>query len=249
MRKNIELENAELARLNTAGIVLEHLDVLKAEHDEAKAALERQIQEARVRWADEEAEYKKAFALRKQADAEERARVDESNKYQTLMQRRAENDKFAEEIRVARLNEQTRSELIQKDWNRREEDLKLREKEFNDAKAAIQNHAAEIDKAVKSAVAIAESRLSREHAHAMSLISKDMETAKLLFENEKKSLTEALAQERSIVAALRADVMAANTKAAEIAQKALDASSGQTALAAVQKFASETGTNGSTRKS
>ena len=238
VKTNIDLEAKELTKLYGARVILEHLDVLKAEHDEQKAALEKEILEARTKNAEDWNATKKERE-REQADYE----------YTTKQTRKADLDAWNEQVRVRNIQELARQDQLQKIWAQREDELKLREKELIDLRAAVAGHLGEIEKAVKQAVAIESNRLTRDHNHAKELLEKDRTSEKALYEADKKALTEQNARLTKLNEELQIALKEANQKNAEIATKALESTSSREALTTLQTTLKDAGVNGSIRKS
>ena len=238
VKTNIDLEAKELTKLYGARVILEHLDVLKAEHDEQKAALEKEILEARTKNAEDWNATKKERE-REQADYE----------YTTKQTRKADLDAWNEQVRVRNIQELARQDQLQKIWAQREDELKLREKELIDLRAAVAGHLGEIEKAVKQAVAIENNRLTRDHNHAKELLEKDRASEKALYEADKKALTEQNARLTKLNEELQIALKEANQKNAEIATKALESTSSREALTTLQTTLKDAGVNGSIRKS
>lgn len=238
IKENIDLESKDIDRLYGIRVLSEHLDVLKAEHDEAKAALEKEILEQRAWWKEEKAR-----------EDRERIRNNEDYAYKLAQSQQLANDAWESTIRARNVQEQTRMEVFEKNWRQREDELKLREKELTDLRALVAAHPTQLDAEVKKAVAIESNRLTRDHKHATELLEKDRASEKALYESDKKALTEQLAAAKKLNEELTLSLASAHTKNADIATKALEASSGQAALSAVQNFAKDQGNNGPAKRS
>jgi colicin import membrane protein len=249
VKANIELESADLQRLYGHRVVLEHLDVLMAEHDEKKAALEKEIADVRLQWDTDQA-FHAAHELELDEELKKsRSREAAEYQYRTHQQRRADEDSFLEDLRVRKNTERDRREVLEKEWAARSATLLAAEQELTALRTAVASHPNEIDKATKQAAAIEANRLTREHAHAFALLERDRASEKALAAADKASLEQALARANKLVEELTASLASAHAKNAEIATKALDASSGASALSAVQSFAKDVANGGSAKRS
>lgn len=249
VKATIQLEIDELQRLYGQRVILEHLDVLLAEHDEKKLALEKEIELANLQWEEVQTLHRKNEEEWSASIRVRREREEAEHAYKTAQAHRAAEDAFQEEMRVRKAYERDRKESLEKDWDIRSEALKLAEQELTNLRAAVAAHPAELDKAGKQAEAITANRLTRDHQHAMQLLERDRASEKALAAADKASLEQALARANKLNEELTTSLASAHAKNAEIATKALDASSGASALAAVQNFAKDAANGGSTKRS
>jgi hypothetical protein len=238
IKENIAIESEELERRYGAGVILEHLDVLLAQHDEKKQALADEIAAARAKWAEELAQ-----------QAKDRQRDADDFNYRTAQERKTNNDAWNEQLRLRGIAEQERVSALEKSWAAREEELKLREKELTDLRTAVAGHQAEIAKAVKAAESILENRLTKDHTHAMQLLEKDRASEKALAVSELAAKDQTIVRLQKLNEELQVALTEANKKNVEIATKALEASSDKAALAAVQNFAKDQSNGGSVKRS
>lgn len=249
VKATIQLEIDELQRLYGQRVILEHLDVLMAEHDEKKLELEKEIAAARVVWDQQRIEMQKNDEEYLTSLQTARHREDAEYQYKTAQTRRTTEDAFQEELRLRKAHERDRKETLEKDWAARTAILAAAEQELTNLRAAVAAHPAELDKAGKQAEAITANRLTRDHQHAMQLLERDRASEKALAAADKASLEQALARANKLNEELTTSLASAHAKNAEIATKALDASSGASALAAVQNFAKDAANGGSTKRS
>lgn len=238
IKENISIESEELERLYGARVISEHLDVLIAEHDEKKQALDKEVAETRAKWAEERVAAEMA-----------RTREESEFNYKRTQERKATDDSWKETLRLRYIDEENRRLQLEKIWGQREEALKAQESELVDLRAKAQGFQAELDKAVKTAESVVANRLIKDHTHAMQLLEKDRAGEKALYEADKKSLSEALAREQSLTIALRAELAEASKKNTEIATKALESTSSREALTTLQTSLKDSGLNGGQKRS
>jgi DNA repair exonuclease SbcCD ATPase subunit len=245
----IAIRKEELERLHGVDVVASSLDVLLAEHEERKQALEKEISDARLSWQQEQVAHNQLLRERNETTEKQRAREEIEFKYQLSQKRRGDEDAWNEQVRTRNRAEQDRIEQLNKSWLQREEALAAQEKEVADLRAAVAAHPEQLKKETDKQVAIVTNSLAREHKHTIEMLTHEANSKVQLLSSE-------LAQERKTVTALttqvaelQAKLADANQKVTEVATKALESASGQSALAAVQKFASESSTNGPSKRS
>lgn len=249
VKANIALEAAELERLHGVRLISEHLDVVRAEHDEQVEELQKSIVEQRERWEQEKLLHTRATAEANAEQEKTRRREHDEYVYQTNQQRKLATDSFNEAIRTKMLEEQKRQRDLNDTWEAREKELATHEVELISLRAAVAAHQEELNKAVSKAVAIETHRLTKDHSHEKAFLEQDKKNILALHESEKASLNSALTASKKLVEDLTASLASAHAKNAEIATKALEASSGSAALAAVQNFAKDQGANGPAKRS
>ncbi len=249
IKDNIAQEKEVMVRLHGAKIIAEHLDVLKAEHDEAVEILNKQIADKRAAWAEEQ-------TLRERQDAEYKDNLNKSRQreahdyqYSVTAARKSEHDRFAEELRVLRLNEKIKTEELEKSWTNREAELKAREQELVTLRDTAQKMPQLIEAEANKRVGAATSVLKKDHEHELTILKHQMASTNQLHESEKKALLEANARLEKLNVELQTALALAHSKNVEVANKALDATSNQKALDAVQTLIKDQGTNGPVKRS
>lgn len=249
IKQNIALEVEELTRLYGVDTVQAHLDVLIAQHDEKKQALEDESAAQRALWVEEKKNTLKLEAEFKSELAKERQREKDAYDYKTAQDQKTAQDAFNEEMRIKKAGERDRQEELNKSWAAREEALKLREKELADLKAAVENFPKQLEAEANKRVGAATGAMKKDHEHEISLLKVGAQSDKALLEAQIKSLNDALEREKTLSTALRTELAMANQKNAEIATKALDSTSSRELATTLQAALKDQSNGGSARKS
>lgn len=233
----VKVETEELTRLHGVETVQAHLDVLQAQHDEKRQALESNVVMLQQAWEQEKRDILKA-----------REREAVEYKYQLDQERKIERDRFNEDMRIARHNEKLRTEEFDKKLAEHQKVVAAAEQELQELRTLKTNLPVELEKAEKKGAAIATGNLSKDFVHEKQLLERDRMSEKSLYEADKRGYVEQVGRLTKLNEELQVALTEANKKNVEIATKALEASSDKAALAAVQNFAKDQN-NGSTKRS
>jgi colicin import membrane protein len=238
LREAITVERADLEQLHGKEIVAASLDALLAQYDEKRRELEASIQQTRADWNREQLEHE-----------QEREREEEKYQYELKQSHRQQQDRFQESLRVEAVAERDRKEQLEKGWALREEGLRKAETELVSLREQVAAHPEVLRKAVEKEVAIVGNTLKKDHAHEVALLKNNFEAASSVLKGE-LAAQQRLAQQQAVqIAELTTKLEAAYTKVQETAAKALDATNGQAALQAVQRFAETNGSSTSKTRS
>jgi colicin import membrane protein len=245
----IAIREAVLERLHGVDVVASAIDTLLEQHQQTKEKLETEIAETRLHWAKERD--KQADHQEEERIATETAREREQTEYTYKVQqtRRDDHDRWQEQLRIRQREEQTRQEQLIKNWNDRETTLKAQEAEITKLKTDAAEWPVKLEKEVAQKVAIATNTVKRDYEHQIQLLNKDAASKEALATQEITTLRHARQQAEEQIAQLQTKLAEASQRVTEVAQKALESASGQSALAAVQKFASESSSNGPSKRS
>lgn len=245
----IKIRKEELEQLHGKDVVASAIDVLLDDYTEKRLSLEKEIREARDSWQQEQQQHNQLLRERNETTQKAREREEIEYKYQLSQKRRADEDVWSEQLKQRQRAEQARQEDLNKLWQQREDTLKAQENEVTTLRSTVAAYPEQLKKEVEKHVAIATNSLARDHRHQTEILQHEANSKVQLLSSE-------LAQERKVTAALEKQVQEltaklaeATTKVTEVATKALEASSGQSALAAVQNFARESGSNGPSKRS
>jgi chromosome segregation ATPase len=230
----IQLKTEELAGLHGKDVAASAIDVLVAEYDRKKADLQAEMERLQKEIAETRAQ--SAAELKAEQDAAElaRKRAEEEYGYNIQIQRKKEQDAFAEQLRVQSAAERDRKEKLEKDWATREEALKLREKELEDLRKQVADFPAVLKKEADAAAAIAGNRVKNDWEMKFTLAQKDAETAQRVACMEITSLKDINAKQAQAIQTLQSELAEAKRQVQAIAEKALESASGARALAEVQ---------------
>jgi colicin import membrane protein len=230
----IQLKTDELAELHGKDIAASAVDVLVAEYDRKKEELQAEMERLQKEIADTRTKFATDLAAERDALEVARKRAEEEYTYNTQLQRKKEQDAFAEQLRQQAATERDRKEKLEKDWATREEALKLREKELEDLRKQVADFPSVLKKETDTAAAIAGNRVKSEWEMKFTLAQKDAETSQRVSIMEIASLKETNAKQAQAIQALQTELAEAKRQVQAIAEKALESASGARALAEVQ---------------
>jgi hypothetical protein len=216
-------------------------DDLKQHHDIAVTAatadeLEAAIIAQRKDWDGEQAEKKRLFAEQQSERNKTWKREEEEYQYKLAMEHRKQEDAFRALMEQQQKTNRDKQEELTKQWNEREGELKKRENEFAELKAFKEAAPEMVKKQVNQEVAIATNSVKKEYETKMTLASKDAETDKRLFEQERASLTAQATKYQAQIEDLNNKLEQAQRDAKDIAAKALESASGRATTEALQRL-------------
>lgn len=230
----IQLKTEELNGLHGKDVAASAIDLLVAEYDKKKAELQEEMERLQKEIADTRAKSAQEQAAEREAAEVARKRLEEEYAYNIQLQRKKEQDAFAEQLRQQSATERDRKEKLEKDWATREEALKLREKELEELRGKVADFPLMLKKETDAAAAIAGNRVKGEWEVKFTLAQKDAETAQRVASMEIASLKEANAKQAQALQTLQSELADAKRQVQTIAEKALESASGARALAEVQ---------------
>jgi predicted amino acid-binding ACT domain protein len=246
VQRAVILEREELEELHGKDVIASSIDVLLAQHAEQEKQLEQQITVKRQQWNEEQAVHQKEQRAYQENLVLVRQRDEDEHQYATGQRRRAEQDKFDEQLRLKERASRERQELLEKGWTAREEGLKAREKEFNDAltkAAALEIENKKLDGQVSQLGATL-----RDAKHATALEKAAMDQKLALEVQKNVALETARSTLAEQVVKLTAQLEAARESVKEIATKSVEGASGRLALSELKDTLASQSANGPTRK-
>jgi chromosome segregation ATPase len=236
LKEGISALHEELEGLHGKDVLATSLDTLVAEHEAKKAQLAQETAEARNLWTEEDRTHSRMVQERNAETQKARTREEDEYRYKTTQQRKNEQDQFVEALRETRASEARRVEALERQWAEREASLKTREQELVDLKAKVEAFPKELDAEVKKQTAIVANVLNKDHKHETELLRRDMESRNQLL-TQQVSATEAdKLRLHKQIDDLNNKLAEATQKVTEVATKALEAASGQQALAQVMSL-------------
>jgi len=241
LEEAVKLESAELERLYGLDIAGASIKILIEEHEEKKKELEKEINELRAGWAEEQAAHTKQVKQRDADLSDARRRENESYSYSKQQERAREDDVFAQTklLRERELNEKIN--MAEKDLTVRIGQIAAQEKEFSDLKARVAGIDAEISKEVDKAVKIATSALKKDLEFQHTLATKDLQTQLAIAAQENASKEAANTKLAEQVISLQKQLDTARDQARDVSIKAFESVSGQFALSKVQETLKDNG--------
>jgi chromosome segregation ATPase len=230
----IKLKTEELAALHGKDVAASAIDVLVAEYDKKKAELEAEMERLHKEISETRTKFAADLAAEREASEVARKRAEEEYVYSIQLQRKKEQDAFAEQLRQQGATERDRKEKLEKEWAARDEALKLREKELEELRRQVADFPVVLKKETDAAAAIAGNRVKHDWEMKLTLAQKDAETAQRVASMEIASLKETNARQAQSLQALQNELVEAKRQVQTIAEKALESASGARALAEVQ---------------
>ena len=222
----IELKKQELNELGKKDVVTTSLDVMVAEYQAKKQELDGLILAARKQREEE------ALQAKKERDEEE-----SEYEYNIALNRRAAEDESKHRaLELSRANQLKQADL-ERGWAMKAEELKKREIDLANLQLRLANLDKEVEAKVASAVNLATNSLNTSKHFEVSMLKKDMESSKQMFETKLASASDTISRQAETITTLQRQLDSTNVKLQSIAEKSLESQSGQQALAKVQEFA------------
>lgn len=247
----VNLETKELERLYSLDVASAAIQLLIADHDEKKTALEKEISEARAAWNEEYRLHQKTNAQRDSDLQMSRQREESEYNYNKKMERAKADDVFTQKSLQQEREFALKTASFERDLSERKAAIAKEEADIIELRARVAGFEEEIKKSVNSAVAVATSSLKKDLLHEFAIKENGLQTQIQLASQKNEALTVANTELAKQVLALQAQVEAAKTQAQDIAIKALESASGQQALAQVTSIVRDSGggTTGRNNKS
>lgn len=235
VRKTKELVTQELEELHGKDALLKNTEELQVAFEAKKLELDESFKI-----------FQRDLADKQDAAGRQLASEEEENRFNATKAKLAADALLETDIHAARVSERDRKEALEKTWALREENIKKNETEFADLKNQVNGFPALLKAETEKAASIAGNSMKGQYEHTLALTRKDAEAAKQIAEMQIKTLNEQVFRLSAQLTESYTKLDAANTKVAEIANKALESASGQRTLAEIQSFSSKESSNGST---
>ncbi|MFN0062852.1 MAG: hypothetical protein ACKVPX_10075 [Myxococcaceae bacterium] len=239
VREAVALEKKELERLHQIDVAATSLDHLVEEFRAKQAELESEISTRRSTWLEERQAHDRDQREAEEALKKQRQRETEDYEYKKALERKKNQDKYDEEMRLLEKTNQEKREALEKAWQDREAALKAAEDELARCRLDVAAFPARLKEERDRAVAEASATLRQSAEQQILLLKKDMESEKRVSELRIHSLEEAnvaLAGQREL---LSRQLEEAKKQVQDIALKAIEGASGANALAHINKIAME----------
>jgi hypothetical protein len=220
----ITLKREELKQLYDIESAEVELDDLKA-----------QITAQHEAWDEEQARKQREFAEMQSERNKQWVRAEEEYQYRLLQEHKKQSDTFQAKVEEQEKANRNKQEMLDKNWNERETELKKREKEVEDLRAQVASHPELVKKEVNAAVAVATNSVKKEYETKLTLGAKDADMAQKLAAQEIASLKQALEKTTAQIADIKGQLDQAHRDVKEISAKALESASGRSAMEALQK--------------
>jgi hypothetical protein len=246
VQRAVVLEREELEELHGKDVIASSIDALLAQHAEQEKQLDVQITAKKQQWTEEQIAHQKAVQAQNEEIVRTRQRENDEYQYTTAQARRDAQDKFDDQLRQKDKVARERHEHLEKGWTLREEGLKAREKEFNDAIAKATNLEAENKKLDGQISALGAQLRDTKHATALEKAAYDQRLALEVQKNQSLDAANKTLAEQ--VVTLQKALDAARDQVRDIATKSVEGASGRLALSELKDTLAAQGQNGPTRK-
>jgi hypothetical protein len=162
---------------------------------------------------------------------QERQREEEAHSYQLAQKRKADQDAWTEQVRVRGNQERDRQEAFEKNIVTREEALRLKETQYNEALTKAQSFDNDVVREADKRIAIATNSLKKdfEHQTQMTHVKHESEVEKLRYDNTR--LVQAANNYETQVKELQAALKSAHESQTQLAKDAVAAAANKQAQA------------------
>ena len=230
-----------LDTLNTvnAAIVLKQ-EELKNLHDiEATKisldTLNQDIEATRQTWTEEQTRKAKEDDLARRERQLRWTREEEQYKYEREQAHKKLEDDFNTRIQEATKQNQLQAEALQKNWEKRESDLKGKEQEFTSLRAEVDAFPSKLKSETEKAAAIVGNTMKKDFEMEKKLLEANFNNKIQLAEAQVASEKMKTVELEKQVASLKAQLDMAQKDIKEISTKALESASGRETINSLQK--------------
>ena len=226
----LTLARTELEELHSKEVLSSSIASLIAEHDAKAKQFSLENDARRLEWQKEEQAHAQ---LVRERDAElQKARTRESAdfEYAKTQERKKQQDAFNEQLRLQGNQNRDKQEDLERSWAQREGAIKAQEEHLKSLEAQVAAFPEQLKKESARDVAIATGSQKREFEFSSQIAKKDFDAANALLKQQIVSLQETNKTLNDRATQLEGQLTDAKRQVAEIANKALDASSGALAL-------------------
>lgn len=173
-----------------------------------------EIEAQREAWEREQELYEEDIAARDQQRAEAVARQDANAKYEHEQKLAQWTREFNATVEESQRTERLRQADLQRGWDQREAELKAKEDELASLRSEVAAFPAKLKAEVDAAVSTATNALKATHEHTLALERRENKATQDLANAARK-------QAEDLVESLRAQILAAETRATEAEQRTL----------------------------
>ena len=254
LQQSISIETRALEELHDIRLAADTLALLIQDHEEKRAAFEKEMEESEARFEEEMAskrldwkkEQESYAAVQKENETrlkKDREREKEEYEYNLALARKKDKDNYDAEKAALTKKLAEVKEAQEKALAAREAAVAAQEAELAELRKKVAAYPAElaaaVEKTEKEATARAESRSKVE----AQLLGKGVEGDKRVADLKIKGLEETVAKQLTQIEALTRQLNDANTQVQAIAVKAIEGASGAKALTAINEIAIEQAKN------
>ena len=243
VKESRAIYEAELEELGRKDVITTELKALADEHTTKVDQYTKEIEELQAKVAAQSEENDSEQDKYETERDEERQREEKEYNYNLAQTRKQEQDKFNQQVAQQKYAENERQRDFTKAMNEREAKIAAAEKELVDLRAQVASFPEQLKKEGDKSAAIVGNTMKKDHANELALIKKDMESAARVSAIELGSVKQTVIDLTAQLTQAKTDLKDAQTKVAEIANKALEASSGQGELSTLRQALQNGGNN------
>ena len=211
----------------------------ETEMDEKKNTLLKEIEETRAAWQKEKTEKENELAEWQKIEEKRRKREKEEYEYSFNREKQLAKDKLEDELNKREKEVTEKLENLRIDLEKREEEVKVKEKEYAELKSRIEKIDEELEIAVDKAIKDTTERLQIEFKNKEDLLNKEFEGEKNVLTTKIQSLDKLVADQEKKIAQLSSKLDQAYQKVQEVAIKAIDGTSNLKSFNELQKILTE----------
>lgn len=234
IREAITFKEEELTELHGKEQVLKSIEELQLEAENSKNEFDAQVAERHEAWRKEQVQHEQQIADRNAQVARNRQREEDEYLYRIEQERKASDNEWNDKLYQRKLVEQRRIDALEQSWKDREAALAKREAEIAEKQELLENFDAKIKEAEEAAAAKAKQSVYAEMSIKTQLKEKDFENTKSLLDQKIQNYETSVNDYKAQIATLEQQNADAREKIQLMANAAMDATSGQASLQAVQ---------------
>ncbi|MGH9721744.1 MAG: hypothetical protein ACRD8O_16170 [Bryobacteraceae bacterium] len=247
VREAVALEQKELDRLHKIDVAATALDQLVQDYSRQRQELETEIAAQRTAWDEESKSAERERKEQEELQKKVRQREVDDFEYKKTQERKKAQDKYEEDLRLQEKRNKEKQEGLEKEWHRRESELKAREEELARLQKESAGFPARLQKEVDEAVAKASKAAQASFEQQLLISKKDAEADKRVAELRATTLEETLKRQSAQMEALERQLSEAKQQVQEIALRAIEGASGAKALSHINQIAMEQAKNRESR--
>jgi len=241
LQQAIEIERKNLEEIHDITVNAGSLAALLQAQKEKKAQFEKEMDEKRgafdAEWAQKRLEWKREQDVHEQSVKErdarlkkEREREEEEYTYSLQLKRKKEHDAY--EAKKAALDKELAEKRIavERELSEREASLSVREKEYEELKAAVTQFPERMEKAIKDTEKSVTERLESRYRHEAALAAKEIEGERRLHAQIVSALEAKIKEQETYIRQLTQKSDDAGKQVQNIAIKAIEGASAQRLL-------------------
>jgi len=225
---------------STLTALVESHERQRSQHEEElaemKSGLEREIDQTRKLWEDEQRLREAVNKDRDTAEQKRREREKEEYRYTFAREQQQARDQFADEMASAQKELAERKAAAEKELLEREQSIKSREDELNGLRQRVEAFPKELDAAVARAVKEATTRQQQDAAAREELLKRQFDGERNVLSTRITSLEQTAKEQSDQIARLLAQSEKAYGQVQEIAVRAIEGSGSAKQLANLQQM-------------